>query len=215
MKRLITLYFLCITAASWAQNSYSIVFLNKKADAEKLPKEQQEKIMTGHMNNMKSLANEGKLLAAGPFDGGGGIFVMSSSNTNEVKNWISTDPGVQANRWNVEILPYMPRHGSICIVAEPYEMVNYSFFRFDAVVSKPTAATFPEIIKKHNDYLKKVIDTGNVIAEGIFGDNDGGIIVMKGDIKSRVFESDPGVQEGLIELTAKKLYIAKGSFCEE
>jgi uncharacterized protein YciI len=214
MKTLTLLMGVLLSITTSAQNQYSFVFLNKKTDAEKLPKEQVDKIMQGHMDNMKQLAKEGKLLAAGPFEGGGGIFVLNTSSINEAKNWISTDPGIQANRWNVEIFPYTPRHGSICIAAEPYEMLTYSFVRFDAVVSKFTAPTYPEIVKKHDDYVRELVKTGNVITEGIFGQNDGGILVMKGNVKPEVFESDPGVQEGLIDLTFKKLYIAKGSFCE-
>jgi hypothetical protein len=38
---------------------------------------------------------------------------------------------------------------------------------------------------------------------------------MKGDVQRAIFESDPGIQDGLLEMTIKKLYIAKGSFCEK
>ena len=205
---------LCMVAYS-QDKSYTFVFLNKKPDAEKLTKEQSEKIMEGHMANINRLAKEGKLLAAGPFDGGGGIFIFNTSSIEETKSWLDTDPGVQARRWNVEVHPYTPRTGSVCPVSEPYEMVSYSFIRFTAEVSKFTASTYPQIIKKHDDYLKQLNVTGNVITEGIFGLNDGGILVMKGDVKREVFETDPGVQEGLLNLEIKKLYIAKGSFCEK
>jgi uncharacterized protein YciI len=215
MKTLILFFSLVLCVSCYAQKQYSFVFLNKKADVEKLPEEQSKKIMEGHMANINRLAKEGKLLAAGPFDGGGGIFVLNTTNVEEAKQWLSTDPGVQANRWNVEVMPYKPRVGGVCPVGEKYEMTNYSFIRFNAVVSKFTASTYPQIIKKHDDYLKKIIETGNVITEGIFGDHDGGILVMKGDVQREIFESDPGVQEGLIELDIKKLYIAKGSFCEK
>ena len=198
-----------------AQKQYSIVFLHKKADAEKLTEEQSNKIFEGHMANINRLAKEGKLVAAGPFDGGGGLFVMNTKSIEEAKSWVATDPGVQAKRWDVEILPYKPRNGGVCAVSEPYQMVEYSFIRFDAEVTKFTAATYPQIIKKHDDYLKQLEATGNVVTEAIFGDNDGGVLIMKGDINRDVFESDPGVQEGLIGLTIKKLYIAKGSFCEK
>jgi uncharacterized protein YciI len=215
MKTLALFFALVLSVSSYAQKQYSFVFLNKKPDAEKLPEEQSKKIMEGHMANINRLASEGKLLAAGPFDGGGGIFVLNTTNVEEARQWLSSDPGVQANRWNVEVMPYKPRVGGVCPVGEKYEMTNYSFIRFNAVVSKFTASTYPQIIKKHDDYLKKIIGTGNVITEGIFGDHDGGILVMKGDVQREIFESDPGVQEGLIELDIKKLYIAKGSFCEK
>ena len=203
------------SALAQAQQQYTFVFLNKKTDAEKLSAEEGKKIMDGHMANINRLAKEGKLLAAGPFEGGGGIFILNTQNIEEAQDWLGTDPGIQAKRWNVEMFPFKSRYGGICPVKEPYEMTNYSFIRFDAIVSKYTASTYPQIIKKHDDYLKQLVGTGNVIAEGIFGDHDGGILVMKGDIQPEVFESDPGVQEGLLQLELKKLYIAKGSFCEK
>jgi hypothetical protein len=87
--------------------------------------------------------------------------------------------------------------------------------RFDAAVSKPTAATAPVIMKKHDDYIKQLASSGNVITEGIFGTGDSGILVMKGDVQKELFESDPGVQEDLIQFQIKKLFIAKGAFCEK
>jgi uncharacterized protein YciI len=139
---------------------------------------------------------------------------MKTSSIDEAKQWISTDPGIQAKRWNVEVLPFTPRQGKVCTAKEPYEMVLYSFVRFNAVVSKFNAATYPTIIKQHNDYLKEIAKTGNVIIEGIFGDHDGGIMIMKGEVAAELFEADPGVKEGLIDIQTKQLYIAKGSFCE-
>ncbi len=215
MKKILTIAIsICFAASSFAQSTYTFVFLNKKPDAEKLTKDQSDKIMGGHMENIGKLAKEGKILAAGPFEGGGGIFVLSTTDIKEAEQWLSTDPGVQAKRWDVELLPYTPRQGGVCPVGEKYEMIMYSFVRFDAVVSKFTAATYPQIIKKHDDYLKKLVETGNVVTEGIFGPQDGCILIMKGDVDAEIFENDPGVQEGLIELNIKKLYIAKGSFCE-
>jgi uncharacterized protein YciI len=196
--------------------SYVFVFLNKKDNSNSgLDKAAVDKLMEGHMANLNRLAKEGKLLAAGPFDGGGGLFIFNTTSIDEAREWLSTDPGVQAKRWDVEIYDYTPRVGGICKVSEPYEMTNYSFIRFSAQVSKFTASTYPQIIKKHDDYLKQLVNTGNVVTEAIFGPNDGGVLVMKGDVQKSVFEQDPGVQEGLIDLTIKKLFIAKGSFCEK
>jgi uncharacterized protein YciI len=215
MKKLLFIALVCLTANAFGQNPYVIVFLNKKADAEKISDEKSKEIMGGHMNNMGRLAKEGKLTAAGPFEGGGGIFIMKTSNVEEAKQWISTDPGIQANRWNVELLPYTPRQGQVCAVKEPYKMVFYSFVRFDAIVSKFNAATYPTIIKHHDDYLQEIARTGNVVSEGIFGAYDGGILIMKGEVSNELFESDPGVKQGLINIEIKKLYIAQGSFCEQ
>lgn len=170
--------------------------------------------MKGHLANIERLAKENKILVAGPFEGGGGIFILNTSSTDSAKAWLGTDPGIRAKRWDIEILPYTPRQRTVCVAKEPYEMVTYEFIRFTPIVSKFTAQTYPEILKRHEDYLKALAATGNVVADGTFGDRDGGILLMRGDLQKEVIEGDPGVEEGLLELTYKKLWVAKGSFCE-
>lgn len=197
------------------EKKYTLVFLHKKPDADHLEKDKLEKLMAGHMANIQRLAKEGKLLAAGPFEGGGGIFIFKSPVIEEVKGWVSSDPGVQAQRWNVEYVPYIPRIGGVCPVGEKYEMVHYQFIRFDAVVSKFNAQDFPQIIQQHNDYVKKLASTGNVVTEAIFSERDGGILIMQGELQKEVVELDPAVQEGLMTVEIKKLFIARGSFCEQ
>jgi uncharacterized protein YciI len=197
------------------QQAYTIVFLNKNPDAQQISKTEVDKIMAGHSETRERLAKEGKLLAAGPFDGGGGLYVMKTGSVDEAKTWISNDPGILAKRWNVEIFRYKPRFGGICPVGENYTMTNYTFIRFDAIVSKSTAQNYPEILKQHDEYLKTLISTGNVVTEAVFSDRDGGILILKGDLQREVIESDPAVQQGLIEFQIKKFYTAKGAFCEE
>jgi uncharacterized protein YciI len=214
MKKLliVPLLFCCVCLQA---QSFKFVFLNKKSDAVELTKEQSDKIMEGHMANINRLAKEKKLIAAGPFDGGGGIFIFKSNSLEEVKDWLSTDPGVQAQRWNIEILPYEPRYGSVCSVNEPYEMVSYHFVRYLANLTKYNIQDAPLTFKKHDDYLKQVIKTGNVITEGTFGEREGGILILQGDLQKEVIEKDPSINEGLFEIQFKKLYIAKGAFCEK
>jgi uncharacterized protein YciI len=195
--------------------SYTFVFLNNKPDAVKLSKEESERIMSGHMANIERLAKEGKLIVAGPFEGGGGIFIFKTTSVDEAKSWLDTDPGVKANRWNVEILPYKPRVNSVCSAKEPYEMVTYQFIRFTANKSKSTARDYPQIFYKHDDFLKELGKDAIVVTEGIFGEFDGGILIISGDIPKESIESDPAIQQGLLTMDIKKLWIAKGSFCEK
>src|SRR5258706_8834816 len=107
MRVILLLIFLLSRSAS-AQEMV-IVFLHHKTDKPELPKEQVDKIMEGHFANMKKLASEGKLLVAGPFEGGGGIFIFNSKSMDAVREWIKPDPGIQNNRWNVELQPFHPR----------------------------------------------------------------------------------------------------------
>lgn len=213
-KGILIALFLLIGGAARCQQ-FIFVFLNKKQDAIELAKEQLDKLMEGHMANIGRLAKEGKLLAAGPFDGGGGIFVFKSNSKKEVEEWLSTDPGVQAKRWNIEIFNYHPRIGSVCLVKEPYEMTNYNFVRFEVNLTKYTLTQLSDQIKEHDGYLKKLAVSGNVISEGTFDANEGGILVMRGEMKKDVIELDPAVQKEFMEFAIKKLYIAKGAFCEK
>lgn len=215
MKKLLLLLCLVLSLTVSAQEkTYTIVFLNKKADAEKIDKETETKLFQGHMDNINRLAKEGKLLAAGPFEGGGGIFILSTTSLDEAEAWVSTDPAVRAKRWNIEILPYTPRIGSICPASEPYEMVMYTFVRFNAIVEKFTAGNYPNLIRRHDDYVREITRDAAVITEAIFGPNEGGILIVKDELPADAFAEDPGVQQGLLDVQTKKLYIAKTSFCE-
>jgi uncharacterized protein YciI len=216
IKRLATLLFILSTHVLCAQSPELIfVFLNKRTDKTELPEAEVKKIMDGHLTNIQRLVKEGKLISAGPFDAGGGIFIFKSKSAAEVKEWLKTDPGIQAERWRVEVLPYFPRVGSACAVGEKYEMVTYQFIRYIPNIAKFNIQDAPQIFKKHDDYLKGIIKTGNAVAEGTFGDTEGGILVIKGELDREVIELDPAVREGLLELEFQKLWIAKGGFCEK
>ena len=41
------------------------------------------------------------------------------------------------------------------------------------------------------------------------------ILIINGELPEESIESDPAIQEGLLTLDVKKLWIAKGSFCED
>ena len=214
MKVLVFLFAILPATMLAQEKSYCIVFLNSKPDAEKLDKETQTKLFQAHMANIERLSKEGKLLAAGPFQGGGGLFIFNTASLEEAESWVNTDPAVQANRWNIEILPFTPRTGAVCPVTD-VKMVNYFFVRFNAIVEKFTAATYPELIRKHDEYVKKVTRPLDVVSEGVFGPNEGGILIVKDSLTADTFSNDPGVQQGLLDVKVKKLFIAEGSFCED
>jgi uncharacterized protein YciI len=201
--------------AAWGQSAgFTFVFLNKKADAAQLSKEAGDKLMEGHMANINRLAAEKKLVAAGPFDGGGGMFILNTPSVSIATEWVSTDPAVQAQRWDIEIYPYTPRSGSACQVQPPYEMVSYTFVRYKVDITKSTVNS-ASIFFSHDEYMKELKQGLTVIAEGVFGERDGGILIFKEEPTLSSLEADPGVQQGLLELDIRKLWIAKGAFCEK
>ncbi|MFZ5970055.1 MAG: YciI family protein [Bacteroidota bacterium] len=215
MKKLLLAFILLGSVAVEAQQKFTFVFLHKRTDKAELPKEEVDKIMEGHMANINRLASEGKLVAAGPFEGGGGLFIFNSTSQAEVKDWLQTDPGVRAERWNVEVLPYEPRIGGVCTVGEPYEMVSYTFVHFKPQVMKFNVQNADETLRKQFEFVKKLAATGNVVTEATFGGLDGGIWVMRGDVAQETILGAPAVVESLFEPEWKKLWIAKGAFCEK
>jgi len=102
------LIFLLLSQWAFAQKEFTLVMLHKRPDLPAMPKEEVDKLMQGHFANMEKLHKEGHLVAAGPFEGGGGIFIFNSTNRADIDRWLADDPGVQAQRWRLEVLPYKP-----------------------------------------------------------------------------------------------------------
>ena len=212
--KILILFFLLNWYQASAQDHLVFVFLHKKTENPTLSTAEEERLMTAHLANIQRLADEKKLIAAGPFEEGGGILIFGSPSLDSVKAWLNTDPAVQVKRWDIEMLPYTPRIGSVCSVVKPFEMVMYEFIRYVTDLTKFNVQQAPETAAKHDHYLKKIAQTGNVVAEGIFGD-DGGILIIKGDLQKGVIEADPALEEGLYQIQFRKLYIARGAFCEK
>jgi uncharacterized protein len=68
-------------------------------------------IMKGHMANIQKLADEGKIVVAGPFMGDNkqnfeGMFIFNTKSKEEAEQWVKTDPSVQAGVFNYEIFPW-------------------------------------------------------------------------------------------------------------
>jgi hypothetical protein len=45
--------------------------------------------------------------------------------------------------------------------------------------------------------------------------NEGCFLILKGELPKELLEGDPGVLEAVLQMEIKKLFIAKGSFCEK
>ena len=86
-----------------------MVFLNKG------PKRDQDSVTAGkiqeqHLAHLTKMANEGKLLLAGPFLDEGdtrGICVYNVASIEEAKQLAEEDPAVISGRLKVEVRPWM------------------------------------------------------------------------------------------------------------
>lgn len=72
--------------------------------------EQKKEIFAGHMANMKRLAEERKLIIAGPFSKPvdstwRGLFILDTPSVEEARSLVATDPGVIAGEFITECIP--------------------------------------------------------------------------------------------------------------
>ena len=67
------------------------------------------KLQMAHLDNINRLAEEGKILVAGPFGDNGnwrGIFIFDAKNKEEVEQHLNTDPMIAAGWLAYEIHPW-------------------------------------------------------------------------------------------------------------
>lgn len=88
--------------------NYFMVILTRgyKQDQEK---SELEKLQSGHMANITQLADNGKLVLAGPFMEDGnlrGIFIFDVATETEVRQLVDVDPMVKSGRMNYEVHPW-------------------------------------------------------------------------------------------------------------
>ena len=86
---------------------YYLVFLRPDPARKPLPKDEGERIQAAHMANIRSMAQRGVLVAAGPFDDQpttiSGIFIFRTSSLEEARSIAALDPTVMEHRNLVDV----------------------------------------------------------------------------------------------------------------
>ena len=90
-----------------------VLAMLQTADTTARPQGELQAVFEGHMSNIERLADEEKLLVAGPFFGidrvpgsWRGLFVLNTADTAEARAWVQSDPAVQAGVFRVELAPW-------------------------------------------------------------------------------------------------------------
>jgi uncharacterized protein YciI len=95
-----------LNADAYGMKKYVFCLL-KTGSNTKTTKEETKKLFEGHMANINRLAKEGKLVVAGPFMKNErnyrGIYIFNATTIEEAKEFVATDPAVQANLLEAEL----------------------------------------------------------------------------------------------------------------
>lgn len=78
-------------------------------DAAITGKDARAALFAGHFSNMARLAEEGKLVLAGPLggeDGRRGLFILNTPDIETAKTWVATDPTIEAGIFTVDYSKY-------------------------------------------------------------------------------------------------------------
>ncbi|WP_419868988.1 YciI family protein [Chryseobacterium sp. CT-SW4] len=97
-------------ADQYGMKAYTMVMLTT-GTAKIEDQSKKDELMKGHLNNIGRLADEGKVVVAGPFleknkQNFRGMFIFNTGSKEEAEKWVKTDPAVQAGIFSYEIFSW-------------------------------------------------------------------------------------------------------------
>ena len=210
MRIPLIILFLLLATSGFAQFNEPafFVFLNSNPDKEQLPEEKVQELQMAHLANIEHLYAIGKLTAAGPFEGGGGIFVLRAPDLDSAQNILSTDPAVKAGRFSLEIYLMDFIIGKNCPLDSVYKMKTYDFVRLKPRFSKEkNPFNAAEINKEHQqDKL--------LLAFAMLPNNEQ-VLIMPDTNRQNTLRILQNYPDSDWEKEIKRLWIADGTFCKE
>ncbi|HXU28161.1 MAG TPA: YciI family protein [Bacteroidia bacterium] len=108
-----------LKADDYGMHKYVMCFL-KTGPNKSLSADSSKKIQVAHLQNIKDLASQGKLVVAGPFMDETeleGIFILNATTVEEAQTLVNTDPAVKAG---VLIMELHPWYGSAALMEVPF-----------------------------------------------------------------------------------------------
>lgn len=102
-------------ADEYGMRSYVMVLL-ESGDAGGEGQPMTRELMEGHLANISRLAEEGKMVVAGPFGAPSpyrGIFLFNTDNLDSAKSWMDSDPAIQAGLLKGSLHPW---YGSAALI---------------------------------------------------------------------------------------------------
>lgn len=188
-----------------------------------------ERLQAEHMAHIKSMADSGSLVAAGPMRDNvelRGIFLFKTDSYGDARALAGADPAVKAGRLVVELHPWYGPAGIGDKYAEaarkgspPTAMATYYFCLLHRG-PKWTAESTPETERlqaAHLGWINDKAKSGKLVAAGPFTDDVDVLGVFIFDVESieeaqALANTDPTVQSGRLKPEIHPWFAAKGLF---
>ena len=195
------------------------VFLNSNPNREKLADAEAEKLQAAHIANIDSLYETGDLVAAGPFNDGGGIFALVAKDSAKAEQLLNTDPMIRKNSFNLEYFPFRISAGGVCAYNKPAVMKTYAFVRWELKEGETIdPVKYSRLLNKQQDFFTETHLRDSVLIAGNFTNLNQGIMVisLSEEAETKLFvETSPLHNSGLFDYKIRKLWIAEGTFCRK
>jgi uncharacterized protein YciI len=97
-----------VGADKYGMKKYILAFL-KSGNIKIEDEAKRNELMTAHLKNIQRMANEGKLVVAGPFldnQSFRGIYIFNMTSIEEAEKLVRTDPAIQAGTLEMELHPW-------------------------------------------------------------------------------------------------------------
>ena len=177
-------------------------YLHTNPDKPLISQDSIMKLQEAHIKNITRLSEEGIIKAAGPFENGGGIFIMKVGSGKELDHILNSDPAIKAKRFKLESHPVEFIYGQLFPVDTIYTMVFYDFYQTSPL---------------HSDINLEELTTGkdslSLISHLKFKDTGQNLLLIKNS--SKITKSDSILKDIISPSKVeqrKVLWIAKETF---
>jgi len=187
---------------------YFLVLLSRPANAPQLAKEDGEKLQAEHLANIRKMAEEHKLVIAGPFLDDTtlrGIFVLQADSAAQAEEWANSDPAIKAGRLAGEVHgPWLIDSGAIHSPAQPPGMEQYTLVLLKKG-DRWQSDAFDSVAAQQAPFVQQMMEQGSLAVAGLFP------LSARGDLRAvaifrvspeqttKLLKEDPNVKAGLLQ----------------
>jgi len=222
------------TTAAFAQpdpktmDNYVFTLIWAKPDAKELTKEENQKLMVGHMAHIESMAKEGSLVAAGPANSPGsrlrGIFVFRAP-MEKAKELANADPTVKGGVFELDSHTWYSYKG----IGEPYKTwraanpdgkVKMATYQLAIFKKGPRGDATPADLQKYaQEHLAGIAEgrkAGKIVCAGPVQDSSKiagiGVFATSLDEAKAILEKDAFVSRGIMTVEWYSWFAAADTF---